>query len=78
MILSKHGIRSRVAAQKLNLKREHKINRQKWCELMENEPFSYWQNVVFSDENRVRSTSDGIVRVSRKNGTRYNVEKLKK
>ena len=28
-ILSKHGIRSRIAAQKLNLKREHKINRQR-------------------------------------------------
>ena len=28
-ILRKHGIRSRIAAQKLNLKRDHKINRQK-------------------------------------------------
>ena len=73
-ISRKHRIRSRIAAQKLNLKREHKINRQKWCKLIKNRPFSYWQNVVFTDETRVRLTSDGIVRVLRKNGTRYNVD----
>ena len=31
-------------------------------------PFSFWQNVIFTDETRVRISSDGIVRVFRKNG----------
>ena len=34
-------------------------------------PFSFWQNVVFTDETRVRISSDGIVRVFRRNGTRF-------
>ena len=38
-ILRKHGIKSRNASKNLNLKREHKINRQKWCKLMKNRPF---------------------------------------
>ena len=32
-------------------------------------PFSFWQNVVFTVEKRVRISSDGIVR-NRRNGTR--------
>ena len=74
-ILRKHGIRGQIAAQKLKLKREHKINRQKWCKLMKNRPFSYWQDVVFTDETRVRQIRDAIVR---KKETRYNVENLEK
>ena len=62
----------------MNLNREHKYNRQKWCELIKNEPFNYWQNMVFTDKARVRLTGDGTVRVLRKNGTKYNVENLKK
>ena len=34
-------------------------------------PFSFWQNVGFTDETRVRISSDGIVRVFRRNGTRF-------
>ena len=34
-------------------------------------PFSFWQNVVFTDETRVRISSDGNVRVFRRNGTRF-------
>ena len=33
---------------------------------MENMPFNYWQNVAFTDKTRVRLTSSGIVRVSKK------------
>ena len=36
-----------------------------------NRLFSLWQNVVFTDETRVRISSDGIVRVFRRNGTRF-------
>ena len=32
-------------------------------------PFSFWQNGVFTDETRLRISSDGIVRVFRRNGT---------
>ena len=31
----------------------------------------YWYSVVFTDETRVKLTSDGIVRVFRKKNTRY-------
>ena len=34
-------------------------------------PFSFWQNVVFTDERRVRISSDGIYRDFRRNGTRF-------
>ena len=40
-------------------------------------PFSFWQNVVFTDETRLRISSDGIVRVFRRNGTRF-LEKITK
>ena len=62
-ISRKHAIRSRIAAQKKNLKREHKINRQKWCKLIKYRPFNYWKNVFFTDATRVSLTCDGIVRV---------------
>ena len=34
-------------------------------------PFSFWQNVVFTDETKVRITSDGIVRIFQRNGTSF-------
>ena len=45
---------------------------------MKNKTFSYWQNVVFTDETLVRLPSDGFLTVLRKIGTRNNVENLKK
>ena len=33
--------------------------------------FSFWQNVVFTYETMVRISSDGIVRVFRRNETRF-------
>ena len=45
---------------------------------MKNRPFSYWQNVATTYKTRVSLTGDGIVRVSRKNATSYNIENLKK
>ena len=34
-------------------------------------PLSFWQNVVFTDETRVRISSSGIFRLFRRNGTRF-------
>ena len=34
-------------------------------------PFFFWQNVVFTNETRMRISSDGIVIVFRRNGTRF-------
>ena len=62
-ILRIHGIKCRITSQKLNLNREHKINCQKWCILTKNRPFSYWRNVVSTEETPVRLTSDGNVKV---------------
>ena len=44
---------------------------------MPKKPFSFWQNVVFTDETRVRISSGGILRVFRRNGTRF-LEKNRK
>ena len=38
---------------------------------MPKKPFTFWQNVVFTDETRVRISSDEIFRVFRRNGTRF-------
>ena len=38
----------------------------------------YWYPVVFTDETRVKLTSDGIVRVFRKKNTRYAQKNVKK
>ena len=37
----------------------------------------YWYSVVFTDETRVKLTSDGIVRVFRKKNTRYAQKNVK-
>ena len=60
-ISKKHGIKGRIAAQKLNLKREHKNNRQKCCKLIKNKPFSYWQILVFDDETRKTNEEQNIL-----------------
>ena len=69
-ILKKYGV-SRNAAKKVSLKKKSKCFRSKWCINMLKKPFSFWQNMVFADETRVRISSDGIVRVFRRNGTRF-------
>ena len=56
---------------KVSLKKKSKCFRSKWCINMLKKPFSFWQNVVVTDETRVRISSDGIVRVLRRNGTRF-------
>ena len=38
----------------------------------------YWYSVVFTDETRVKLTSDGSVRVFRKKNTRYAQKNVKK
>ena len=74
----KYGVFSRNAAKKFSLKKKSKCFRSKWCINMLKKPFSFWQNVVFTDETRVRLSSDGIVRVFRRNGTRFLEKKHKK
>ena len=56
---------------KVSLKKKSKRFRSKWCFNMLKKPFFFWQNVVFTDETRVRISSDGIVRIFRRNGTRF-------
>ncbi len=70
-VLKKYGIYSRVCAKKLAIKKPAKKNRLRWCRKMLREPSYYWQKVVFTDETRMKLTSDGIVRVFRRNGTRF-------
>ena len=41
-------------------------------------PFYFWQNVVFTDETRVRISSDEIVGVFWRNGTRFFEKKTQK
>ena len=41
-------------------------------------PFSFWQNLAFTDETRVHISSDGIVRVFRRNGTKFLEKKAEK
>ena len=77
-ILKKYGVFLRNAAKKDSLKKKSKCFRSKWCINMLKKPFSFWQNVVFIDETRVRISSDGIVRVFRRNGTRFLEKKTKK
>ena len=36
----------------------------------------FWYSVVFTDETRVKLTSDGIVRVFRKKNTQYHEKKM--
>ena len=79
-ILGKYKIKSRAAAKKLYLNEKSRKNRVKWCQKMlkitKKDPV-FWLNVVFTDETRVRLSSDGIVRVLRKPGTRYNPKNTK-
>ena len=56
---------------KVSLKKKSKCFRSKWGINILKKPFSFWQNVVFTDETRVRISSDGIVRIFRRNGTRF-------
>ena len=35
------------------------------------QPFCYWQNTICTDETNIRLSSDGIVRVFRRNRTRF-------
>ena len=70
-ILKKYGIKSRICARKLKLKKNNKILQWKWCVKMVKQPAAYWLNVVFTDETRIRLNSDGIIRVFWKNFTRF-------
>ena len=51
------GVFLRNAAKKVSLKNKSNCFRSKWCINMLKKPFSFWQNVVFTDETRVRISS---------------------
>ena len=61
-ILKKYGVFLRNAAKTVSLKKKSKCFCSKWLINMLKKPFSFWQN-VFTDETRLRISSDGIVRV---------------
>ena len=55
--LKKYGVFSRKASKKVSLKKKSKCFRSKWCINMLKKPFSFWQNVGFTDETRVKNKS---------------------
>ena len=65
-ILRKHGVFSRVAAEKIRIKKTSAAFRKNWSQKIIEKSAEYWYSVVFTDETRVKLTSDGIVRVFRK------------
>ena len=64
--MRKHGVFSRVAAKKISNKKTFAAFRKNWSQKMNKKSAEYWYSVVFTDETRVKLTSDGIVRVFRK------------
>lgn len=79
-VLKKYGVTGRFAAKKINLGKLSKSNRLKWCYQMRKnvrDNPGFWQNVVFTDETRIRLSSDGVVRVLRKKGTRFDEKNLR-
>ena len=56
--------------QKFSLKKKQSLC-SKWYVNMLKQIFSDWQNVVFTEETRARISSDVIVRVIRRNETRF-------
>lgn len=70
-------IRSRVAAQKIQLNEEGKQARLLFAlNHINNEP-QFWENVVFTDEKTFQSANNGSVRVYRPSGRRYNEQYIK-
>ena len=59
-ILRKHGIFSRVAAKKISIKETSAASRKKWSQKMIEKSAENWYSVVFTDETRVKLTSDGM------------------
>ena len=57
--------------QKNCLAKKQQLTRKNWCSRMSRKPFSFWQNVVFTDETRIQLSSDGAVRVFRKKNEKF-------
>ena len=62
-ILRKHGVYSRLAAKKISIKKTSAAFRKKRSQKMIKKSAECWYSVVFTNETRVKLTSDGIVRV---------------
>ena len=61
----------RNAAKNFSLKTKSKCFCSNWCINMPKRPFFFRQNVVFTDETRVRISSDGIGRVFQRSVKRF-------
>ena len=76
-ILKQYGVLSTNSSKKFSLKKKSKCLCSKWCINMQTKSFYFWQIFVFSDETRVRISNDVIVRVFRRNGTKFHKKKHK-
>ena len=65
-ILKKHVVFSRIAAKKITIKNNSGNFRKKWSKQKMKKGAGFWYSVVFTDETRVKLSSDGIVRVFRR------------
>ena len=54
----------------VSLREKGKYFCSKWNSKLIRRPFKFWQKVVFTEKTRVCISSDGIVRVFHRNGTR--------
>jgi transposase-like protein len=72
--MTEAGLRSRSAAVKEKLSEEHRFYRLAFAE---DNVDRNWGNAIFSDESVLSSANDGMVRVYRPQGTRYNAEYVK-
>jgi hypothetical protein len=73
--MTEAGLRSRSVAVKEKLSEEHRLY---WLAFAKDNVNCDWENVIFSDESVLSSANDGLVRVYRLQGTRYNAENVKK
>ena len=76
-ILKKHGVFSRIAAKKITIKNNSANCRKKWSNQMIKIGAGFWYSAVFTDETRVKLTSDRIVRVFRRKNTRYHEKNVR-
>jgi hypothetical protein len=72
--MTEAGLRSRSAAVKEKLSKEHRFYRLVFAE---DNVDRNWGNAFFSDESVLSLANDGLLRVYRYQGTRYNAEYVK-
>ena len=70
-ILKKHGVFWQNCGQEDHHKKQLCKYSKKMVQTNDEKGAGFWYSVVFTDETRVKLTSDGIVRVFRRKNTRY-------